>query len=56
MWILTIALTILFVAFKLTGIITWSWLLVISPIPLLLLIILGLAFIVALGMPPKIRR
>lgn len=47
--ILAVLLTVLFVGLKLTGYITWSWLLVISPLLVLIGIIisfLGIAIIV----------
>lgn len=47
MWSLAVLLTVLFVGLKLTGYIAWSWLAVISPIPIALAIvgiILALAF------------
>ena len=40
MYLLAILLTVLFTGLKLTGYITWSWLLVISPIIISMIIVL----------------
>jgi len=37
---LAVLLTVLFVGLKLTGFIDWSWLLVISPIPIAIVVLL----------------
>ncbi len=44
------ALTILFIGLKLTGYITWSWLWVLSPIWITVLIVIAMIGIVALAM------
>ena len=42
MWSLAVLLTVLFVGLKLTGYIAWSWIAVISPIPITLVIIFAI--------------
>ncbi len=45
MYLLAILLTVLFTGLKLTGYITWSWLLVISPIIISMIIVIVLVII-----------
>lgn len=48
MYLLAILLTVLFTGLKLTGYITWSWLLVISPIIISILLIVVLSILVVI--------
>ena len=42
------ALTLLFIALKLTGVITWSWLMVLSPLWLTFVVLFAIAVIIVL--------
>ena len=42
------ALTLLFIALKLTGVVTWSWLMVLSPLWLTFVVLFAIAVIIVL--------
>lgn len=51
-------LTILFIALKLTGQIDWSWLWVLAPLwgPVVVVILVGVAYVIGATAPAAIRR
>jgi hypothetical protein len=51
-------LTILFIGLKLTGVITWSWLWVLSPLWISFAVVLGMlaVFLVGVGIVHLVRR